>query len=141
MAREAPSWRRRASHPPEPSDVPRKRLAWGPALWAMVYVAATTFSFAPTPSFRRAPLTAGSVAPRDIVAPRDVIVPDAAATARRRSEAAADIPPVYDWDVSAPARLEAELRQSFRKARAAAAASPRPVPLPDPVRDAFDLPI
>jgi len=141
MAKEAPSRRRRSSHSPETSEVPRRRLAWRPALWAAVYVAATTFSFAPTPSFRRAPLTAGAVAPRDIVAPRDVIVPDAAATARRRGEAASEVPPVYDWDVSAPARLEAELRQSFRKARAAAAVSPRPVPLPAPVRDAFELPI
>jgi membrane-associated HD superfamily phosphohydrolase len=141
MVREAPSGRRRSSSTAEIPQAPARRLGLGGAFWAAAYVLATTFSFAPTPSFRRAPLTAGSIAPRDVVAPRDVIVADAAATARRRGETAAEVMPVYDWEPSAPARLEAQLRHSFGKAREAAARSRRLVPVPASVRDAFDLPI
>ena len=140
MTREAPSRRRRSSLSSEAPETARRPVRIRSVLWAAGYVLITTFCFAPTPSFRRAPLTAGTIAPRDVVAPRDVILPDTAATARRRTEAAADVSPVYDWDVSAPTRLEAELRQSFRKARAAAG-SRKLLPVPAPVRDAFDLPI
>ncbi|HEY6064652.1 MAG TPA: hypothetical protein VIY96_00760, partial [Thermoanaerobaculia bacterium] len=111
-----------------------------PLLWAAAYVLATTFSFAPTLSFRRAPASPGSIAPRDVVAPRDLIVLDATATARRRAEAAAEVPPVYDWDATASPRLEAQLRESFRKARAVLGPARHPSIGPV-VRDAFDLPI
>ena len=129
---------RTGQQPREDRD-PRVRLR--PFLWGVAYVLVTTFSFAPTPSFRRVALTAGTIAPRDVVAPRDLIVPDAAATARRRTEASAEVPPVYDWDTGAPARLETEIRQSFRKAREAASSSRRTNAVPQAVRDAFDLPI
>lgn len=109
-------------------------------LWAAAYVLATTFSFAPTLTFRRAPASAGAVATRDVVAPRDLIVPDPTATARRRAEAVAEVPPVYDWDGTASSRLETEMRESFRKAREAAGPSRR-VSVSPAVRDAFDLPI
>ena len=59
------------------------------------------------------------------MAPRDLIVPDPDATARRRVEASAEVLPVYDWDTAAPARLEAQLRASFRKARAVERGSAR----------------
>ena len=114
--------------------VPRTRLI----LWAAAYVIVTTFSFAPPLTFRGAPARAGSIASRDVVAPRDLIVPDPAATARRRSEAAAEVVPVYDWDSAARERLEKEIRESFRKAREAWAASRHRA---SAVRDAFDLPI
>ncbi len=109
-------------------------------LWAIAYVVVTTFSFAPTLTFRGTATAPGSIATRDVVAPRDLIVPDPPATARRRTEAAAEVLPVYDWDPAAAARLEHELSESFRKARDAWAAG-RHRGLPPQVRDAFDLPI
>ena len=78
---------------------------------------------------------------RDVIAPRDLIVPDAAATARRRVEASADVLPVYDWDTVAADRLASELSASFRKARAAQGSARPRNGLPPAIRDAFDLPI
>lgn len=75
------------------------------------------------------------------MAPRDLIVPDPIATARRRAEAVAEVIPVYDWDSGAPARLEQELRESFRKAREAVKTARRRGEAGEAVRDAFDLPI
>jgi putative nucleotidyltransferase with HDIG domain len=112
-------------------------VRWRPALWAAAYVVVTTLCYAPTLSFRDAPVRAGEVATRDVVAPRDLIVPDPAATARRKTEAAAEVLPVYDWDAGAPGRLEGELRRSFREARDAS----RGKATSAAVRDAFDLPI
>ena len=68
-------------------------------------------------------------------------MPDAAATARRRAEAAAEVLPVYDWDPGAALRLENELRGSFRKAREVWAASRRRGNLLPSLREAFDLPV
>src|ERR1700694_2593887 len=62
--------------PVGPASRPGPWRFWG---WAVAYVLATTFSFAPTFSFRRAPARAGEIAPRDVVAPRGVILPAAAA--------------------------------------------------------------
>ncbi|MEO8432410.1 MAG: HDIG domain-containing metalloprotein [Acidobacteriota bacterium] len=101
----------------------------------------TTFSFAPTLTFRRTSVHAGEIATRDVIAPRDLIVPDAAATARRRVEASADVLPVYDWDTIASERLGNELSASFRKARTAQGSGRRRGGLAPAVRDAFDLPI
>lgn len=109
-----------------------------PVLWAVAYVIATTFSFSPSLTFRTSPLRPGMIADRDIVAPRDLIVPDAAATSRRREEAAAEVLAVYDWDMESPARFEQELRRSFEKARAARG---RRGEVGSAVRDAFDFPI
>src|SRR5215471_8968877 len=94
-------------------------------IWAGVYVLVTTFCFVPSLTLRTAPVRAGAIATRDYVAPRDLIIPDPAATERRRSEAAADILPVYDWDSGAAPRLEKELADSFRKAREALASARR----------------
>jgi putative nucleotidyltransferase with HDIG domain len=115
-----------------------------PFFWAAAYVLVTTFSFSPTLSFRGRPDETGSVARRDVVAPRDLIVPDPVATERRKSEAIADVLPVYDWDVGAGARVEKKLRDSFQNAREASAVTrrrPAGGPLPQSVRDAFELPI
>ncbi|HEY6147649.1 MAG TPA: hypothetical protein VIZ69_08115, partial [Thermoanaerobaculia bacterium] len=117
---------------------PRPWRFWA---WAIAYVLISTFSFAPSFTFRRSSAKPGEIASRDVVAPRDLIVPDAAATARRRVEASAEVLPVYDWDTGAPDRLTAEIRASFRKARAAEGTLRRKGALPQPVRDAFDLPI
>ena len=68
-------------------------------------------------------------------------MPDAAATARRRVEAAAEVLPVYDWDTAAPDRLAAEIRRSFSKARAAETGGRRRTGFLPALRDAFDLPI
>jgi putative nucleotidyltransferase with HDIG domain len=131
-------FRRSSSTRPEPgAALPRVRLL----LWAATYVIVTTLCFAPTLSFRSAPARPGSIATRDVVAPRDLIVPDPAATARRRSEAAAEVLPVYDWDSEAPQRLERELAASFRKAREAWASTRHRGGISPAVRDAFDLPI
>jgi cyclic-di-AMP phosphodiesterase PgpH len=118
--------------------VPQPWRFWA---WAIAYVLVSTFSFAPSFTFRRATAKPGEIATRDVVAPRDLIVPDAAATARRRVEASAEVLPVYDWDTGALDRLTAEIHASFRKARAAEGALRRKGGLPQPVRDAFDLPI
>jgi putative nucleotidyltransferase with HDIG domain len=83
----------------------------------------------------------GSIATRDVVAPRDLIVPDPAATSRRRAEAVAETVPVYDWDSVAPARVEQELRESFRRAREARKSFRGRGEATEAVRDAFDLPI
>ncbi len=127
---------RRRSAPTGTEPRPGSRLR--PLLWATAYVLATTVAFSPTLSFRTSPQKAGSIATRDIVAPRDLIVPDAAATERRRAEAAAEVLAVYDWDADAPSRLERELRRCFEKARIAS--KKRGVVTPA-VREAFDLPI
>jgi hypothetical protein len=105
---------------------------------------ATTFSFSPTLSFRSHPVETGSIATRDVVAPQDLIVPDPVATERRRSEAIAEVLPVYDWDAGAGSRVEKKLRDSFQNAREAWAVTrrhPGAGPLPQSVRDAFELPI
>ncbi|MEP6769156.1 MAG: HDIG domain-containing metalloprotein [Acidobacteriota bacterium] len=127
--------------PREPGQPPKKRRPWRFWAWAGAYVFATTFAFAPTFSFRRAPARAGEISTRDVIAPRDLIVPDAAATSHRRVEAAAEVLPVYDWDVAAPDRLAAEIRGSFAKARAAETGGRRRNGLPPALRDAFDLPV
>ena len=111
------------------------------ALWAAAYVIVTTLSFSPTPSFRDSKPAPGSVAARDVVAPRDLIVPDPDATARRRTEAAAEVLPVYDWDSAAPGRYEQQLRDSFGRARPAALRARRSGALTQELRDAFTLPI
>jgi putative nucleotidyltransferase with HDIG domain len=125
----------------EPVEVDRDR--WRFWAWAIAYVLVSTLSFAPGFTFRRAPARPGEIATRDVVAPRDLIVPDAAATAHRRVEASAEVLPVYDWDTGAPERLAAEIRASFRKARAAEVSVKRKgtADVPQPVRDSFDLPI
>ncbi len=92
-------------------------------------------------SFRSAPARPGEIATRDVVAPRDLIVPDAAATSRRRAEAAAEVLPVYDWDTTAALRVETGLSEAFRRAREALAGMRRRGPVPAAVRDAFGLPI
>ena len=127
--------------PREPREVPPRRRPWRFWAWAIAYVLVSTFSFAPSLSFRRVPAAAGSIATRDVVAPRDLIVPDAAATARRRIEASTEVAPVYDWDTAAPDRLTSEIRRSFKKARAVAGVERRRGRLPQALRDAFDLPI
>lgn len=120
------------------SGKPRRLERLRPLLWAAAYVLVTTLAFSPTLSFRSAPQRAGSIATRDVIAPRDLIVPDAAATERRRAEAAAESLAVYDWDADAPARLERDLRRCFERARAA---SRRRGAVTTAVREAFDLPI
>jgi len=134
--RSATSFRRKSTSRAAPTPF-ADRLR--PLLWAAAYVIVTTVCFAPTLSFRAAPARAGEIATRDVVAPRDLIVPDPAATERRRAEASAELLPVYDWDSAAPARLERELRDSFREARTAIEARGKGAGAA--VRDAFDLPI
>jgi len=112
-----------------------------PIFWGALYVLVTTLSFAPTLTFRTAPVRAGSIATRDVVAPRDLIVPDPDATVRRKSEAAAEVLPVYDFDAGAPGRFEQEIRDSFAQARAAAANSRSAGKVTQEVRDAFQFPI
>lgn len=124
----------------EPKGEPPSRRSWNPWIWAIVYVLVTTFSFAPSFSFRSATAKPGEVATRDVLAPRDLIVPDRASTERRRVEAAADVLPVYDLDTAAPDRLTAELQTSFQKARGALGTRRKPG-LSPAVRDAFNLPI
>ena len=85
-------------------------------------------------------MRAGSIAARDFVASRDVIVPDPAATARRRDEAAAEIPPVYDWDSTAASRIERDLADAFRRAREALPLARRAGGSLTPVREAFGFP-
>jgi len=122
---------------PRPPE--RKRLRhW---LWAAAYVFVTTLCFSPTPSFRDSKPVPGSVAPRDVVAPRDLIVPDPDATARRRTEAAAEVLPVYEWDSAAPGRFEQQLRDSFSRARPEAQRARRRGVMTQELRDAFTLPI
>jgi len=112
-----------------------------PVFWGILYVLATTISFAPTLTFRTAPARPGAIASRDVVAPRDLIVPDPDATARRKAEAAADVLPVYDFDGAAPARFEQELRGSFSRARSALTRVKPKGQVTQEVRDAFNLPI
>ncbi len=148
MPTEAPSrrpttsfWKRRGS--PREDGVP-PIIGLRPFFWAAAYVVTTTFSFSPTLSFRSHSIETGSIATRDIVAPQDLIVPDSVATERRRSEAIAEVLPVYDWDAGAGSRVEKKLRDSFQNAREAWAVTrrhPGAGPVPQSVRDAFELPI
>jgi putative nucleotidyltransferase with HDIG domain len=121
----------------EPAAPPRLR----PIFWGTLYVLVTTLAFAPTLTFRAAPVRPGSIATRDVVAPRDLIVADPEATARRKSEAGSEVLPVYDFDGAAPAKFERELRESFARARAAYARSGSRGEVTEAVRDAFHLPI
>lgn len=120
---------------------PVRRRGMRPLLWGALYVVVTTLSFAPTLTFRTAAVRAGAIATRDVVAPRDLIVPDPEATTRRKAEAAAEVLPVYDSDVAAPARFESELRGSFSRARAAFQRGKSRAGITQEVRDAFHLPI
>jgi len=129
-----------APPPKEPERKPSS-LKVRPFAWAAAYVVVTTLCFAPTLSFRDSPVTPGQVAARDIVAPRDLIVPDPDATARRRAEASAEVLPVYDFDGQAQARFEAQLRESFDRARTTyAKIRPKGRVTPE-LADAFALPI
>jgi hypothetical protein len=110
-------------------------------LWGLLYVVTTTLSFAPTLTFRTAPVRPGAIAMRDVVAPRDLIVPDPEATIRRKAEAATEVLPVYDSDSAAPARFEQELRNSLSKARAAFERANPGGEVTQEVRDVFNLPI
>ncbi len=112
-----------------------------PVFWGTLYVLVTTLSFAPTLTFRTAPVRAGSIATRDVVAPRDLIVPDPDATIRRKAEAAAEVLPVYDFDAAAPSHFEQAIRDSFSRARAAAARAGSRGEVTQEVRDAFQFPI
>jgi putative nucleotidyltransferase with HDIG domain len=112
-----------------------------PVFWGTLYVLVTTLSFAPTLTFRTAPVRAGSIATRDVVAPRDLIVPDPEATMRRKADAAAEVLPVYDFDAAAPGRFEQAIRDSFTRARAAATRGKSRDEVTQEVRDAFHLPI
>lgn len=112
-----------------------------PIFWGTLYVLATTLSFAPTLTFRTAPVRPGSIATRDVVAPRDLIVPDPEATLRRKGEAAAEVLPVYDFDAMAPGRFEQVIRDSFARARAAASRGRSRGEVSQEVRDAFQFPI
>ena len=145
MSAEAPPGRTTISFGPPPAP-PRPRQKQGPfrfrpLLWAAAYVLVTTFSFAPTLSFRDAPAAAGTIASRDVVAPRDLIVPDPDATARRRAEASLEVLPVYDGDGLAGSRFEEQLRSSFERARAVAGKTRPRGRLTSDLRDAFTLPI
>jgi putative nucleotidyltransferase with HDIG domain len=136
-------WKRRGA--PREDGLP-PIIGLRPFFWAAAYVLATTFSFSPSLSFRSHPDETGSVSRRDVVAPRDLIVRDPVATERRRSEAIAEVLPVYDWDTGAGARVEKKLRDSFRNAREAWTGARRRAgtdagQLPESVRDAFELPI
>ncbi len=134
------TFRRRRVLARETGAEPVHRPSLRPWFWGVLYVLVTTFSFAPTLTFRKAPVRPGSIATRDVVAPRDLIVSDPEATSRRRSEAAAEVLPVYDFDAAAPSRFEKELRESFVRARVALGRSGlRGVS--QEVRDAFHLPI
>ncbi|MGE5275356.1 MAG: HD family phosphohydrolase [Acidobacteriota bacterium] len=129
---------RRKPSSPTPSGKAGGFQRFRPLFWSAAYVLATTIAFTPTLSFRTTPQKPGSIASRDVVAPRDLIVPDAAATERRRAEAAAEVLAVFDWDAEAPARLERDLRRCFEKARAASRGRGA---VSAAVREAFDLPI
>ena len=110
-------------------------------IWAGVYILVTTFCFVPSLTLRTAPVRAGAIATRDFVAPRDLILPDPAATERRRSEAAADVLPLYDWDSGSAPRLEKELADSFRKARETLTSARRRGASLAAARDAFGMPM
>jgi putative nucleotidyltransferase with HDIG domain len=144
MASEAPSGRGPAPFWKTESAPRGDAEGWGgrlrPLWWAVAYVVVTTAAFAPTLSFRGAAPQAGQIATRDVVAPRDLVVFDAEATERRRAEAAAGVPMVFDWDHEAPSRVERELHASFDKARQAAARG-KGRGVTDEVRGAFSLPI
>jgi len=141
MSEKPATFRRRRTVSRETGSEPIESRRLRPFLWGTLYVLVTTISFAPTLTFRAAPVRPGSIATRDVVAPRDLIVADLEATARRRSEAGGEVLPVYDFDGAAPARFEAELRESFARARAAFARSRSRGEVTEEVRDAFHLPI
>jgi putative nucleotidyltransferase with HDIG domain len=145
MAKEASSGRGSAAFWKAGSASRSDVEGWGgrlrPLWWALAYVLVTTAAYSPSLSFRGAAPRAGQIAARDVVAPRDLVVFDAEATERRRAEAAAEVPPVYDWDHEAPGRVERDLRDSFEKARQAMGRGRRRTVVTDEVRAAFSLPI
>jgi putative nucleotidyltransferase with HDIG domain len=133
--------RRRALARETGATEPARRRGLSPFFWGLLYVLTTTISFAPTLTFRTAPVRPGAIATRDVVAPRDLIVLDPEATASRKAEAATEVLPVYDFDSAAPARFEQEIRNSFARARAAFARTKSRGEVTQEVRDAFNLPI
>ena len=133
--------RRRAAVRETGAPPPLPHRGARPLFWGILYVLATTLSFAPTLTFSDAPARAGSIVSRDVVSPRDLIVPDPGATSRRKAEAAEEVLPVYDHDGAAPLRFEQEIRGSFSRARSALARSGSGGEVTQEVRDAFNLPI
>jgi putative nucleotidyltransferase with HDIG domain len=59
----------------------------------------------------------GRAAPATVRASRDLAIPDEEATRRRREQAAAAEPRVYDHDVAAAAEAEARIREAFQLLR------------------------
>ena len=78
-----------------------------------VLVALLTLIYSPV--VLRAPYLprAGDVATRDIKADRDILVEDVETTAMRRREAAAEVPPTYDWDPGMMQPIIAQLDESL----------------------------
>jgi putative nucleotidyltransferase with HDIG domain len=101
---------------------PRRRLP-DPLLGAVLLVASAVgaaFLVVPGtgPSDVPAEEMIGQPAPATLRAPRDLAIPDEEATSRRRQEAAAAEPRVYDHDVGAVAEAEARVREAFQLVRA-----------------------
>lgn len=81
-----------------------------------------------TPSFTGTKRTyqVGDIADRNIKAKRDILVEDAAATAKKREEAARSAPAVYDLDENVVVHLQERVQVSFQSMREALRATSGP---------------
>src|SRR5262249_14368130 len=73
------------------------------------------------------PLAAGAIAPSDIVAPDDLKAEDGDETSRRRLQAAAAIPPVFDFNSRAAREADNIIEEAFAAGRAAPARRDAPL--------------
>jgi putative nucleotidyltransferase with HDIG domain len=104
-----------------PGARPKLRLPERVAAALLLAVAAVATAFLAIPGARLeipGDEVLGLPAPATIRAPRDLAIPDEEGTLRRRREAAADEPRVFDADLGAEAEVEARVHGAFQLMRA-----------------------
>ncbi|HET8732847.1 MAG TPA: phosphohydrolase, partial [Anaeromyxobacteraceae bacterium] len=110
---------------PRPVARPRLRLPERVAAGLLLVLAAVATAFLAVPGDRFAipgDESLGLPAPVTVRAPRDMAIPDEEGTRRRRDEAAADEPRVFDNDLGAEDEVSARIHGAFQLMRATEAA-------------------
>ncbi|HSL83264.1 MAG TPA: hypothetical protein VLF66_10850, partial [Thermoanaerobaculia bacterium] len=93
------------------------RLLEVPAFWVGLLLVVGGWGLTPGGLLPAPEARPGEIAGRDYVAPADLLIPDQETTGARQERARQEVPPVYDLDSAAAARLERELGALFAAGR------------------------
>jgi hypothetical protein len=94
-----------------------ERLLELPAVWVGLLLVVGGWGLTPGGLLPAPEARPGEIAGRDYVAPADLLIPDEETTEERQERARQEVPPVYDLDTAAAARLERELGALFAAGR------------------------